>query len=612
MSSIFVLDSQTIDKIAAGEVVERPGSVVKELLENSIDAGATAITVEIKGGGIDYIRITDNGLGIQEDDIRTAFLRHATSKIKSVEDLACVTSLGFRGEALSSISAVSRVELLTKTKNAFAGTRYVIEGGREMAFEAAGVPDGTTMIVKNLFYNVPARRKFLKTAMTEGSYIAELMEHICLSHPEISFKFIMNSSVKLQTSGDSNLQNVIYSLYGREVSSLMVPIAYEDEHVTIRGFVGRPEMARGNHNYEIYFVNGRNVRSSMINRALDEAFKPYLMLHKYPYAILYLTLSPAFLDVNVHPTKMEIRFLEGDRIYRAIVECVTDVLKHKDLIMDADEPELRKKPEVVKREDVIPEPFEVHRRSTFAPQMVVAEEPTFLTPERVSSEVITKTDSYIQHTPAIEPIEMTSEPEQISFLSEQARVKHKLIGQLFDTYLCVEYDGKLYIIDQHAAHEKIRYERLIKAYQNHNSTTQNLNPPIIVTLSLKEEETFKQHEDLFRETGFEVEHFGGNEYAIYGVPSDLYGMNEATYFNELLDVLSEQKRRSEMETVLAHLASISCKGAVKAGKVLSTLEANTLIDELLSLNNPFHCPHGRPVIISFTKTELEKKFKRIL
>lgn len=624
MSNIFVLDSQTIDKIAAGEVVERPVSVVKETVENAIDAGATAITVEIKGGGIDYIRITDNGIGIHEDDIRTAFLRHATSKIKSVEDLVCVTSLGFRGEALSSISAVAKVELLTKTADAFAGSRYVIEGGREMAFEAAGVPNGTTMIIRNLFYNVPARRKFLKSAMTEGSYISELMEHIMLSHPEISFKYIVNSNVKLQTSGDGNIETVIYHLYGRDVSSLMMPVAYEDQNLSIKGFVGRPEMARGNHNYEIYFVNSRNIRSTLINRALDEAFKPYLMLHKYPYAILYLTIAPSDLDVNVHPTKMEIRFLESERVYSAVVRCVSEALGKKDLIMDADEPDLKVAPVKPDEKAILPEPFETNRRQEtyerttsqpVAPTIAAAiaqEIPYHVDSKPEKTSVVATEDlSPVFTAPDFAPAPAV-QYEQVSFLSEKARIKHNLIGQLFDTYLLVEYDGKLYIIDQHAAHEKIRYERLMASYLEKKCDVQMLNPPIIISLSLREEETLNRYMDLFSETGFEVEHFGGNEYAIYGVPAELYGMDEASYFVELLDILSDQKQKSEMDSVLAHLASISCKGAVKAGKRLSDREANVLIDELLNLEHPFHCPHGRPVIISFSRTELEKKFKRIL
>lgn len=587
MGIVRLLDAQTIDKIAAGEVVERPASVIKELLENSIDSGADIISVEIKNGGIDYIRVTDNGSGIDRSDVRNAFLRHATSKIRSAEELLSIHSLGFRGEALSSISAVSHVELLTKTKSDVCGVRYVIEGSKEMAFEDVGVPDGTTMIVKNLFYNVPARRKFLKTAMTEASYISEIMEHIMLSHPNISFKYIVNGNVKLQTKGDGDIKSVIYELYGRDVLSLMVPVAYSDETISLKGYIGKPEMARSNHNYEIYFVNNRVIRSTLINRALDEAYKSYLMLHKFPYAILYIDVSPKLIDVNVHPTKMEVRFLEADKLYNAVVSSVKEALSEKELIWDVSVQKDLSRPLKVIKEDINPEPFEVRH----------LEDMGFFNKNRPTE--IKETEKPVVY-------------EQMRFISKEARKSHKLIGQLFDTYWLVEFDSNLYIIDQHAAHEKIRYERLVKKYRESVNDSQMISPSIIVTLSTQEENTLNTYSEEIKKAGFEIEHFGGNEYAIYGVPSELYGLKEGDYFNELLDVLSSERTHDDMDNILAHLASVSCKGAIKAGNRISVLEADALIDELLSLENPYNCPHGRPVIISFGKSELEKKFKRIL
>lgn len=585
MGIIRLLDEQTIDKIAAGEVVERPASVVKELLENAIDAGASIISVEIKNGGIDYIRVTDNGSGIAASDIKTAFLRHATSKITSAEELLSIHSLGFRGEALSSISSVSRVELFTKTKDDISGKRYVIEGSREMAFEDVGVPDGTTIIVKNLFYNVPARRKFLKTAMTEGSYISEIMEHIMLSHPEIAFKYIVNGSVKLQSKGDGDVKSVIYELFGRDVLSLMVPVNYSEGNITITGYVGKPELARSNHNYEIYFVNNRYIKSSLVNRALDEAYKSYLMLHKYPYAILYFDIPSDMIDVNVHPTKMEVRFLESEKLYDMIINAVKDALADKELIWDVSIPKEIVKPVKTVSENIIPEPFEVKRLDEIKRNVVLP--------------------------PVRETVE-TETFEQIQFLSAEARPQHKLIGQLFDTYWLVEFESNFYIIDQHAAHEKIRYEKLVRNYRQNINDSQIISPPIIVSLTLAEENVLKTYLDDFNKAGFEIEHFGGSEYAIYGVPTELYGIKESDYFNELLDTLSSERTHKDMDFVLAHLASVSCKGAIKAGNKISYAEADALIDELLSLDNPYNCPHGRPVIISYSKAELEKKFKRIL
>ncbi|MBO4902537.1 MAG: DNA mismatch repair endonuclease MutL [Lachnospiraceae bacterium] len=590
MQKIHVLDKQTINKIAAGEVVERPSSVVKELMENAIDAGATMITVEIKNGGIDYIRVTDNGSGIDKEDIRTAFLRHATSKILSIEDLLDVTSLGFRGEALSSIAGVAKVELMTKTPDSICGTRYVIEGDRELVLEDAGVPDGTTIIVRNLFYNIPARRKFLKTAVTENAYITEIMEHIMLSRPNIAIKYIVNGTVKLQTSGDGDLKTVIYLLYGRDTLNNLIRIEHESEDVSISGYIGKPELARSNHQYEIFFVNHRNVKSTLLNKALTEAYKPYLMVHKYPFAILHFEIKGELLDVNVHPTKLEIRFLHANEVYEALMTAAAKALKQPELIPDIVEDKTKRETTQVPPM-ILPEPFETKRIS----ELVLSEDIPY---------------SRKQEIPVVaEPVGTFT---QATFLSEEAMHRHRLIGQLFDTYWLVEYDEKLYLIDQHAAHEKIRYERLLKRYREQKNDSQLLNPPLIVSMSTAEEEVFAQYREQFENAGFELEHFGGSEYAIRAVPTELYGMHETDYFKELLDDLREDRKMADMESILSRLATISCKGAIKAGNRISATEADALIRELLSLENPYHCPHGRPVIISYSKTELEKKFKRIV
>ncbi|MCR5222425.1 MAG: DNA mismatch repair endonuclease MutL [Lachnospiraceae bacterium] len=618
MQKIHVLDAKTIDQIAAGEVIERPASVVKELLENAIDAGADHITVEIKNGGIDHIRVTDNGSGIDKEDIRTAFLSHATSKILSMDDLLKISSLGFRGEALSSIASVSKTEMLTKTSSAFCGTRYVIEGGREMILEDAGVPDGTTIIVRNLFYNVPARRKYLKTAMTEASHITDLMERMILSRPKIAFKYIVNNDVKMQSNGDGDLKNLVYMLYGKSVADSVLPIDHSSEKLSFYGLIGKPELARGNHNYEFYFVNQRSVQSTLLNKALDDAYDEYMMQHKFPYAILYFEIPGELLDVNVHPQKSEIRFLEAGEIYQQVQDAVKKRLHEHEMILDAG----LEKEEKAQKPEVLPEPFETNRlRASASSVSLLSEAVRYMNAQAPESNdgfgaEITESphQSTLEGTIQTSTQNLVSEEaaQQLTFLNEEARKSHRLIGQLFDTYWLVEYEDKLYLIDQHAAHEKIRYERLLKHFREQINDSQMLNPPLLLSLSIPEEETFLYYRDTFQKAGFEIEHFGGRDYAFHAVPTELYGMKETDYFKELLDSLKEDKTQADMETILARLATMSCKGAIKAGNRISFQEADALLNELLTLDNPYHCPHGRPVIISFSKTELEKKFKRIL
>ncbi len=615
--NIQVLDKNTIDKIAAGEVVERPMSVVKELVENSIDAGADAITVEIKDGGISYIRVTDNGCGIGRKDIKTAFLRHATSKIRSIEDLIDVGSLGFRGEALSSISAVAKTEILTKTADEFTGTRYVTEGGREMSLDDVGVPDGTTIIVRHLFYNTPARRKFLKTPQTEGSYISDFMEKMMLSHPEIAFKLIINNNTRLQSSGNGEILNIIYSLYGRDMVDALVPIEAGDGDIKISGYIGKPELSRGNRSFEIYYVNRRYIQSTIIRRALDEAYKPYLMLHRYPVVMLCFDISPELIDVNVHPAKKEIRFLEGGLLYDLLVKSIRDVLSGKELIENIHEPDVKI---TETKEEIRPEPFEKSRiegyKSVYR-EYSLPVIPSYKKEEKNIEQAVTDIkDEYIPAVVETEEIKDTVN-EQLSmfddgFLSTEGIKRHRIIGQIFDTYWIVEMDDKMYIIDQHAAHEKVKYERLIKQFEKGKVISQILNPPIIVTLSKSEEAVLMRYMDNFKRTGFEIENFGGNEYSIREIPTDLFGLTPTEYFHDLLDELMNDKHSPNIDTVDHRIATMACKSAVKGNSRMSYEEAAALIDELLTLDNPFNCPHGRPTIVSFGKSEIEKMFKRIV
>lgn len=592
MATINVLDESTINKIAAGEVVERPVSVVKELVENAIDSGAANISIEIKGGGIDYIRISDNGSGIERSSIPTAFLRHATSKIRSIEDLAGTTSLGFRGEALSSIASVSQVEMLTKTKEDLLGYRYVIHGGREMSFDEAGLPEGTTVIVRNLFYNTPARRKFLKSPTTEGNYITELVERMILSHPDISFKYVSNGSLKLTGCGLCDTITDVYTIFGRDMQKSLVEVSYDAGDFTVKGFIGKPEVARGNRNYELFFVNSRCVRSKILSSAVEEAFRPYLMLHKFPFVILYIDIQPELLDVNVHPAKTEIRFVNERDVYAAVFEAATIGVTKKELIPAVTSPDTSVPvTEPVKKADSykVPEPFEVKR----IPEI------------RESYETAFKTREELSH-----PVQETLFKE--GFLGQEARSRHRIVGQVFDTYWIIEYEDKMYIIDQHAAHEKVLYERLVKQIEQEDVVSQMISPPMIVSLSPSEEETVRSHIDDFARIGFEIEHFGGREYAISAVPAELFMMTKQDFFLSIVDDLADNPKITEPRQVKDRIATMACKAAVKGNMHMSFAEADALIKELLSLDNPYNCPHGRPTIISYTRPELEKLFKRIV
>ena len=618
MPNIAILNQETIDKIAAGEVVERPCSVVKELVENAIDAGSTAITVEIKEGGISFIRITDNGCGIERDQVAVAFYRHSTSKIRSAEDLLTVKSLGFRGEALSSISAVARVELITKTYDELTGTRYVIEGSKELSNEEIGAPDGTTFIVKDLFYNVPARRKFLKTAQTEGSYISDMVEKLALSHPDISFKFINNNQTKLHTSGNGNRKDIIYHIFGREISSSLLEVKHECEYFKVEGFIGKPVITRGNRNYENYFINGRYVKSNILSRAIEEAYKSFLMQHQYPFTVLYFTFFSE-LDVNVHPTKMELRFDNNNEIYVELCDTIYAILSHKEMIPDVPVDSTPAPKKIVHEyKEPIPEPFEKRRinevraaesRSVYGQSVTSAVkdysaiEPAAKAPE---------TSSACEPAQAVTGTQQTLGNYDKVFLTESAKKQFSIIGQLFKTYWLIEFEDKLYIIDQHAAHEKVLYEKTMARLANKDFTSQRISPPIVMTLDARESEMLEKYRPQIEQFGYEVEHFGGKEYMISAIPDNLFNIDMKDLFIEMLDDFSNSTGRQTPDIITEKVASMSCKAAVKGNDKLTLPEINELIDELLSLDNPYNCPHGRPTIISMSKYEIEKKFKRIV
>lgn len=661
---INILDNQTIDKIAAGEVVERPSSIVKELVENAIDSGANAITVEIKDGGISFIRVTDNGCGIEKSQIRNAFLRHATSKISSADDLTDLVSLGFRGEALASIAAVSMVEAISKVKEELMGVRYSIEGGIEKELEDVGAPDGTTFIVRNLFYNTPPRKKFLKQPQTEGSYIADLMEHLAISHPDISFHFIINNQNKFNTSGSNDLKEIIYRIYGKDIVNELIEVHTEGEGFRIDGFLGKPIINRSNRNYELFYINGRYIKSNLLNKAVEDGYKEYLMQHKFPFCVLHFTIDTKRIDVNVHPSKMEVRISNGQEFYEALRSIIFNFLHNQEMIPDVSlisKTEIAKEArEAARRENKstskhrTPEPFEVRRIEREKAGNKWLNKPTHIAANENTNKVIYETEnkksatnhlnspisynagnnqSQIEQKPTgLEPTDQSlsktdqsapkpeqplSKPEQLTLfddklLSAKARESYEIIGQLFETYWLISYQDKLLIIDQHAAHEKVKYERFIKQFTTNNIVSQSMNPPVIITLNGREKACLTQNMPHFEALGFTIEEFGGNDYAISSVPMDLYGLGEAELFYEFMDELSDEVVGATPDSIRMKIATMACKAAVKGNTRISRQEAEALIDELLSLENPYNCPHGRPTIISMSKYELEKKFKRIV
>lgn len=668
MPEIQLLDQATINQIAAGEVIDRPSSVVKELLENAIDAKATAITVEIKDGGISFIRITDNGCGIEKDQVRKAFLRHATSKLHTIDDLLDIGSLGFRGEALSSIAAIAQVELISKPPEAMLGISYQIEDGEEKSLTQIGAPDGTTILVRNLFYHVPARKKFLKTAATEGNYINQLMENMAMLRPDISMRFINGGQNKLYTSGNGRLKDLIYTIYGREISSNVLEISYECPLFAVTGYIGKPIISRGNRTFENYYINGRFVKSRLIAAAIEQAYKPFMMQHRYPFTVLHIKIKPELIDVNVHPAKMEVRFQQENEIYELLAGAIENTLRGKEFIPDvSDDGKAEKK---VQEKQKLPEPFEQRRlqamkeiippppaeHKTQNEQKPSAEHKTQSEQKlprneeqpKVSSKLsepvceykaekkqtIKDSDSKWESASGIhkrigqdvsqtvnqmptQPEQKLEKPEQQTLfteplLSEKARIHHRLIGQLFDTYWLIQYGNQLYIMDQHAAHEKVNYERLMEAYRKKERITQFVSPPMVISLTRAEEAILEEFKSEFERIGFTIEPYGGREYAISEIPADLYGINEKDLFLEMLSDLEDRGSMQPSELIASKLASMSCKAAIKGGQKISFQEADALVSQLLTLENPYACPHGRPTIITMTKYELEKKFKRIV
>lgn len=605
---INILSEETIDKIAAGEVIERPSSVVKELVENAIDAGATAVTVEIKEGGISFIRVTDNGIGIEASQIKKAFYRHATSKLMDASDLAYVSTLGFRGEALSSIAAVSQVEFITKTKDALTGIRYVVEGSKEIECTEVGVPTGTTILVRNLFFNTPVRKKFLKSPTTEGTYIYEICERMALSKPNISFQFIQNGQVKFHTSGDGDLKELVYRIYGKEIAKETLPIYQKGRDITISGILGKPTITRSNRNYENYFVNGRYIKSQMLSSAVEEGYAPYLMQHKFPFFILNFEVDSELVDVNVHPTKMEVRFSNGNEFYDYIASAVSAVLRMQEFIPDISLTEEKKEKEIIEK---APEPFEINRaiRNDYSAKINSVIETVIQADKNVTmpeSNVI-KANQAVYVTP---PEQMTL--FETPFLSKEAEIHVEIIGQVFDTYWLFSYGEKLLIMDQHAAHEKVKYERLVNKLKNKSVVSQTLNPPIVVTLQNRERNILEAYLTYFEGMGFTIEDFGDKDIAVRTVPIDLYGQSEKDLFLSLLDELCDETPKGTQELIYEKLASMACKSAVKGNHMMSKEEVKALLEEMMTLDNPYHCPHGRPTLISMTKYELEKKFKRIV
>lgn len=668
MGNIQVLSQNTINQIAAGEVIERPSSVVKELVENAIDAKASAVTVEIKEGGIDFIRITDNGAGIEKDEVKTAFLRHATSKIRTTEDLLTIGSLGFRGEALASIASIAKVEVITKTAEPMTGVRYVIEGGEEVAFEEVGCPEGTTFLIRNLFYNTPARRKFLKSKMTEAGYINAMMERIALSHPEVAFKLIHQNKALFSTSGSGRMKDVIYQIYGKDIAMNLLPVEVVRDAFSIEGYVGKPVISRGNRALENYFVNGRYIKNNVITKAIEDSYKTYQMTHKYPFTALNLTIEPEFLDVNVHPAKMEVRFKNGEEIFSAFLEGVREALGSRQLI-----PKVSLMKDTPKKDKIIQrprgaEPFEEKRmvkRPVKPMEELLKEESRYevdklfekkpvpqvkpivqekepipqvkpVVPEKEPvpqvKSIMSETEPMVQTKPVVPekaaPEKAASVPEsmqpkqeaaplQLSFLeedihTEDTKQNFRIIGQLFDTYWLLERNQELLIMDQHAAHEKVLYEKLMKAYREQEIYKQQLMPPVVLSLSMKEQDFVKTYDKMLSDFGFTLEEFGPDAYCLRTIPSNLFGMDAQIFFRELLDGMDEDVKKANLDMVLHKIATMACKAAIKANQKLSVKEAEELLKECEKLENPYTCPHGRPVLISMSKKEIEKKFKRIV
>lgn len=685
MSDIHILNQDTINKIAAGEVIERPMAVVKELTENAIDADANAITVEVKEGGKALIRMTDNGIGMNEEDVRLAFTPHATSKIDNADDLMRVSTLGFRGEALASISSVSQLEMVTKTRNELMGCRYEADGGKERTLEPVGCPDGTTILVRNLFYNTPARLKFLKSSPTEAGYINTLLERLALSHPDISFRFINQNQTKLHTSGNGNLKDVIYHIYGKDITANLLEVDASEVNCRVKGFIGKPVVSRGNRNYMNYFINGRYIKSSTIHKAIEDAYQPYTMQHRYPFTVLHFMVDPGMVDINVHPQKMEIRFSDAQGMYQSVYHAVSEALKHKEFIPEVSLSSSAAKTSQ-KREGAAgkpvrdPEPFEKKRMQSVQILEEIKKQDKELQQRGLVQERVmygksdnekpvyreTDTEKTVYNKPDNEKLvceksnnEQNSEkrvykktdnepgdekivyeksdrqterpdnrinaiqqrtvqnPVQESFfeqgiLSKKVQKEVEIIGQIFDTYWILQYDKAMYMVDQHAAHEKVLYERFMKQLAEKKPMVQLLQPPVILTLTMQEEQAVREHMSVFEELGYQIDPFGGREYAVSGVPAHLPQVGSEELLREIIDSLVDEHAKDTPDILKDKIASMSCKAAVKGNNRLPREQMEELLRELMTLENPYHCPHGRPTMIKMTKTELDKKFKRIV
>ena len=709
MGNIVLLDDNTINKIAAGEVIERPASVVKELVENSIDAGATAITIEIKNGGISYIRITDNGKGIAPDDMEIAFERHATSKIRKAEDLESVTSMGFRGEALASIAAISKIEMISKYIENEIGYKIEVQGGKILNKEEIGCPKGTTIVINELFYNTPVRYKFLKKDFTEAGYIEDVVSRIALIHPEIAIKLINSGKTIIQTPGNNDSKSVIYSIYGKDIAENILDVNYEYEDIKVIGIIGKPVIARSNRSNQLFFVNKRYIKDRILTSAAEQAYKGLITIGKYGFLVLNLEISQQKVDVNVHPAKLEVRFEDENKVFKAVYHAIKDTLLKGDLVVNTenthdDETEktntiaVNSKPiEEIKYDNKIehktfgglfnklkkemPKEDKIDNDGNFIAQIysnkfgdenekttknMVKEETKkstyelstqteanmqtkIINTEEVNKKLIedmnkleklqveekpeTFEEMYIrtfgtmpsevrkaeleekqkEEKITLKPEEMNS-AENISIFPQvenQNIPNYKFIGIAFSTYIILELNEELYILDQHAAHERILYEKVKKNYySNTEKDSQLMLLPDIINLSHKEMNIAKENMELFEKAGFTLEEFGENTIKLTGVPNICLDLDTKELFLETLDEINTVARTAKQEIEEKFIATIACKAAVKANMALTETEVDNLMKQLLILPNPFTCPHGRPTAIKMTKTDIEKKFSR--
>lgn len=652
MGDIVLLDDLTINKIAAGEVIERPANVVKELVENSIDAGATSISVDIENGGITYIRITDNGKGIAPDDVEMAFERHATSKIRSANDLIRVSTMGFRGEALASIASIAKVELITKTKNNDVGTRIVVEGGKIIEREECGAPNGTSITIRELFFNTPVRYKFLKKDFTEGGYIEDAVSRISLIHPEISFRMTNNKKEIIRTSGNGDMQSVVYSIYGKDIAQNLVDANLEYEGIKVTGVVGKPEIARSNRSNQLFYINGRFIKDKILSAATEEAYRTLIPHGKFGFCIINVEMNPELVDVNVHPAKLEVRFSEEGKVFKAVNAAIKNALLKQDITKDSSVTDDEATNHETVEENVIEKKknglFDIFRSKSNVVDFPKKEESI-----KQAETLNDKSEEYIADDPKSMVIEVTERPqdkrtfsnveddlietsedteeietevseemierkpqknlfENIAIVEEKADVpEYKILGVAFKTYILLELEDDVYILDQHAAHERVLYEKVKQNfYKDGGKDIQMLLLPDILELSKKDMRTVRDNMELFEQSGFMLEEFGDNTIKVTGVPIICFDMDTKDLFMDIIDGIDFTNRTTKQDVEEKFIATVACKAAVKANMSLEESEIRALLDQLLVLDNPFTCPHGRPTAIRITKTEIEKKFGR--